>query len=152
MSLHYMQTEKEHFLVIGQEKEASIVYWFGGMDFIFWQQLGGCHGKDMVMDGLQLTPDEPVLLVSNGGPLQLFSRSATSTKILTSWVLSKTLDIQERGTNNLQERILQMKFLNLQHKVNIAITNKLLGAATYEIVRIYPVNIVKRELGKGCQQ
>jgi hypothetical protein len=32
VSLSYVRVLKEHFLIVGQTRESSICYWFGGMD------------------------------------------------------------------------------------------------------------------------
>lgn len=150
-NLHYMRTEKEHFLVVGQEKESSIVYWFGGMDFIFWQQFDGLQGKDLVMEGLQLTDDEPLLLTTDGTGLRLYSRSVSPTKIMTTWVTTKTIqlfDIQSRAAGS---KIVQMKILRTGESDFLAITQKMAGSQTNSLM-LYPVNIVTRPISKNSYE
>ncbi|CAL8142633.1 unnamed protein product [Orchesella dallaii] len=142
-SLQYISTEKEHFLLIGQEKESSIAYWFGGMDFIFWQQFEGLQGKNLILNSLQLSPDEPRLIASDGNELRFFSRSVSATQITTSWVQDRAVEVT---TSNSAEKISQARFLTVSDSIIYLAVSRKSPSSKMESLRIYPVKTVDREL------
>ncbi|ODM97789.1 Thrombospondin-type laminin G domain and EAR repeat-containing protein [Orchesella cincta] len=141
-SLQYMTTEKEHFLLIGQENEPSIVYWFGGMDFIFWQQFDGLQGKNLMMDCLQLSADEPRLLASDGDSLRFYTRTVSATQITATWTESSFVKVASPSSS---VKITQTRFLQVgENTIYLAVTRKS-PSSKMESLKIYPVNFADKK-------
>lgn len=152
--LHYMHTDKEHFLVIAQEKEPSSVYWFSGMDFCYWQQLDDLQGQNLVLEGVQLSSDDPILIASDGNLLKVFSRSASGTKIMTTWVKNKEINVlssensfRTKTDNTIMHLNLLKTSQNGDDKLFLVMTKKLPGSEK-DTIQMYPVDSVQRPICK----